>query len=453
MRRWTTTLIVLAAVSAFGCAGPGKLAEKSQNKLAEGDVWKAWHLATKALDKAPANPRAREAAASAASAISQDWQRRITALADVDSMGAAEQVLSYVQFRTDAARYTTVAVGERWMGIESRLRQGAARSHYVDGVAAMGSARPKKAYAQFSEAARFVPDFRDVATRVDEALEQARTRVAIVPLRSANRQISREVAAAWQGALTERLAGGKSFTSILPTEDVERRMRVGDLGGTTRGEAIRLGEKTGADRVVWGSIGPVDSKSGVRFFTRNVWHRVSARDEAGRPVERWVEVAIPVVARTRTVTADLAYEVISTRGRATLARESGPRTLQARAIWTAYIPDGGPDTYALVTDEFRRAHPDRAQQIETEWASVVGASTTLAQVLDAKRASGRRAAERSEVLARYAAGAAFVILEELPSTDELAEAALSSAWASVHRSLLALDPVDDVDVGAISASE
>ena len=29
--------------------------------------------------------------------ISQDWQRRIAALADVDSMDAAEQVLQYVQ--------------------------------------------------------------------------------------------------------------------------------------------------------------------------------------------------------------------------------------------------------------------------------------------------------------------------------------------------------------------
>jgi hypothetical protein len=84
---------------------------------------------------------------------------------------------------------------------------------------------------------------------------------------------------------------------------------------------------------------------------------------------------------------------------------------------------------------------------------VVGASTTLAQVLDAKRASGRRSAERSEVLARYAAGAAFVIIEDLPSTEELAEAALSSAWQSVHRSLVDLDQIDDVDAGAISSTE
>ena len=57
MRRWTTVLIVLAALSGFGCAGPAKLTEKSETKLAEGDMWKAWQLATRALDKAPGNLR------------------------------------------------------------------------------------------------------------------------------------------------------------------------------------------------------------------------------------------------------------------------------------------------------------------------------------------------------------------------------------------------------------
>src|SRR5690242_2510412 len=54
MRRWMTVACVLAAVSVIGCAGPAKLAQKSQDKLAQGDVWKAWELATRALDKAPA---------------------------------------------------------------------------------------------------------------------------------------------------------------------------------------------------------------------------------------------------------------------------------------------------------------------------------------------------------------------------------------------------------------
>src|SRR2546421_11035097 len=107
MRRWTAVLFVLAAVVGSGCAGPAKLAQKSENKLAEGDVWKAWQLATRALDKAPANPRAREAAGAAAASIAGDWQRRITALAAVDSLAAAGGVLKVGGFPTGALPYPT----------------------------------------------------------------------------------------------------------------------------------------------------------------------------------------------------------------------------------------------------------------------------------------------------------------------------------------------------------
>jgi len=455
MRRWTTVLIVLAALSGFGCAGPAKLTEKSETKLAEGDMWQAWRLATRALDKAPGNARAREAAAAAASMISQDWQRRITALAAVDSMDAAEQVLNYVQFRAEAANYTAVTVGEPWISVENSLRQWAAGEGYADGIAAMKSGRPKKAYSRFSDAMRFVSNYRDVATRADAALEQAQTQVAIVPLRTStgNRQMSRDVAAAWNGALVEKLAGAETFTHILPAEDVEKELRLSDLGRTSRADAIRIGKKAGADRVVWGSIGTVQAKTGVQFYTHNVWHQVPGRDEAGRTVMRWVEIPFPVVARTRTVQADLAYEVISTRGGTTLARESCPRTLEARAVWTAFVPDGAADTYMLVSEEIRRSDPDRAAQMEAEWANVVGASTTLSQVIDARRACASRPLEHAAVLSRYAAGAPFVIIEDLPSTEELAQASLCSAWQSVHKSLLALDEVDDVDLGPVSATE
>jgi len=455
MRRWTTVLIVLAALSGFGCAGPAKLTEKSENKLAEGDMWQAWRLAVRALDKAPGNPRAREAAASASSMISQDWQRRIVALADVDSMDAAEQVLKYVQFRADAANYVAVPVGAPWVSTESALRQWAASECYADGMAAMKSGRPKKAYGRYSDAMRFVSNYRDVAARADAALEQAQTQVAIVPLRSStgNRQMGRDVAAAWNGALVEQLAGGETFTHILPAENVERELRLSDLGRTSRADAIRIGKKTGADRVVWGSIGAVEAKTGVQFFTHNVWHRVPGRDESGRTVMRWVEIPFPVVARTRTVKADLAYEVISTRGGTTLTRESGPRTLEARALWTAFVPDGAADTYMLVSEEMRRADPERAEQIEAEWANVVGTATTLSQVIDARRACANRPLDRPTVVSRYASGAAFVMIEDLPSTEELAQASLCSAWQAVHKSLLALDEVDDVDLGPVSATE
>jgi hypothetical protein len=455
MRRLMTTLCVLVAVSGIGCAGPDKLAQKSGNKLAEGDVWKAWQLATQALDKAPANPHARVAASAAAASIAEDWQRRITALAAVDSTNAAEQVLAFVKFRTDAIPYTTVHVSDAWMADETRLRAGAAQRHYAEGVVAARSRRPKKAYAQFLEAERFVSDYRDASERADVVLRQATTRVAVLPLASLTGDVNlgRAIAEEWSGSLVEHMPASDYFTHILPADEVERALSVADLGRTSRADAIRLGAKVGADRVVWGSIGAVDAHSGVHFFQRSIWHLASGRDAAGHTTSSWVEVPLQVVSRTRTVSVDLAYEVISTRGGATLAREHSARNIDARTVWTSYTPDGGPDTYALVTDDMRRTDPDGCRKIESVWAQAVGASTTLAQVLTAKRDRAKHAADPAEVLARYAAGAAFVMLEDLPSTQDLTHAALSASWQPVQHTLVQLDPVDDLDLDAISAGE
>ena len=91
LRRFTLALLAILVVA--GCGGSSKLSKKSEEKLAGGDAWRAWQLAVRALDKEPANPRARAAATAAGTSIVQDWQRRIRALAELDSLRAAEEAL------------------------------------------------------------------------------------------------------------------------------------------------------------------------------------------------------------------------------------------------------------------------------------------------------------------------------------------------------------------------
>ena len=62
-------LSLIATTLVIGCAGTSKLSEKSEKELTKGDAWKAWQLATRALDKEPGNPRARTAATSAGTSI------------------------------------------------------------------------------------------------------------------------------------------------------------------------------------------------------------------------------------------------------------------------------------------------------------------------------------------------------------------------------------------------
>ena len=446
-RRLLPALLAIALIA--GCAGPSKLTRQSEERLARGEAWKAWTLATRALDKAPGNHEAKAAATAAARAIAEDWQRKIRGLAEADSLAAAEEALEFASFRTGALRYTTVPVGTVWAREEQALRFHGARTHYEQGLADLGTGRPKRAYLHFSDVRRFARDYRDVAAMMDRALERATTRLAFVPLRvtSGPAAMGRDVSASWRGDVVERMgAPGDHFTHVQPIEDIERLLTLPDLGRVSREEAVRVGRRAGADRVVWGTIGETDSKTSIHFYTDAIWRRVVERDGDGHDHTRWVPVPIEVIARVRHVTVDLEYEIIATKSGATLARRRDPCALSARAVWTTYVPEGGIEAYALVSDPTRSADPDHAKAVEARWKAVVGEGTTLGQVLEAKRSS-RGWQDRREVLGRYIAGAAFVLLQDLPSAQDLAYAALARASRNVHDDVVRLDPIDDVDLG------
>src|SRR5436309_438339 len=110
----------------LGCAGPSKLAEKSEQMLAGGENGRAWELAIRALDKDPGNTRARVAASAAGNAMAQEWQNRIHVLAQSDSLAAAEQVLQLNAFRVGAVRYAAIGVSPEASAEEQALRRVAA---------------------------------------------------------------------------------------------------------------------------------------------------------------------------------------------------------------------------------------------------------------------------------------------------------------------------------------
>jgi hypothetical protein len=453
-RRLAPALLAIPLV--IGCAGPAKLAERSEEKLAAGDAWRAWQLATRSLDKQPGNPRARVAARNAAAAIAQDWEQRIHALAGADSVAAAEQVLEFAGFRADAARYAVVAVSVDWPRDEQILRHTGARLSYQRGAVAMGSSRPKKAYDAFHDAERFVPGYRDAARLADHAFDKALTRVAVVPFfaSSGNAALGREVADEWRDDLARQMAAPQArFTRIVGGDAIEQAMTVAQLGRTSREDALRLGRKAGADRVVWGSIGGVNSETRLHLFSDRIARRLVEKDADGHETTRWTEIPIEVVARVRTVTADVEYEVIATKSGATVARQHSQRSTSARVVWTSYTPEGDLGAYALVSELVRAANPDRARDVESRWKSTCGDQTTLQQVLEARRSTRGPGRYQRDALPRFIAGAAFVFLEDLPPVEDLAFAALAGGWQPLRDDLVRLDPIDEVDLGVAMADD
>ena len=440
---------------ALGCAGPTKLAERSQHKLAGGDVWKAWQLATRALDREPMNSQAKSAAAAAGQVIADDWQRRIHALAQVDSLRAAAQMLEFVQFRAHAANYTNIEVPPTWVGDERALRRAAANHFYVLGKAALTAHRPKAAFACFHDSERFQPDYRNAAKLADGAYEQALTRVAVLPFAWSgnNEGMGHEVGDQWRDAIADALAPPHSrFTRVLGADAVNGRMTVSQLGRLSRDEAIRMGRKCGAQRVVCGSVGPVSSDTHMQYFRDTVARRIVQKNADGQTTVRWVDVPIEVVARVRDVQVDVDYQILSTTDGSTIAHQHAPRTTHARVVWTSYVPEGELDGYALVSESVRTADPERAKQVETRWKTVCGETTTLQQVLAARRETRGEATYDRGVLGRFAAGAAFVFLQELPPAQDLALAAVKHGWQPLLQDLARLDGVDDVDLG-VAGSE
>jgi hypothetical protein len=454
MIRRMLLLACVLAVAVAGCAGPTKLAERSEQKLAGGDIWQAWQLCTRALEREPMNPRAKAAAASAGRVISDDWQRRISALAQVDSLASAEQVLEFSAFRANAARYTTIAVAPQWAGAERALRNSAANTHYQHGRQALAAKRPKAACAQFRDCERFISGYRDAAARADAAYQQALTRVAVVGFATAGRDPSfgRAVGDEWRMAIAGAMAPPTArFTRVLGADAVDSRMTVAQAARLSREDAWRLARKSGAERVVWGTVGPVESKTDLQWFRDKVARRIVQRTD-GQTTVRWVEVPIEVVARVRDVRVDVDYEVISTRDGATLAHARVPRASRARVVWTSYSPVGDVNDYALVSDVVRAADPERAKQVESRWKSVCGEGATLAQVLAARREARNDAAERAAAIGRMVSGA-VVFLQELPSAEELALASAKQGWQPLLDDLARLDAVDDVDLGVTLGSD
>lgn len=448
LRRFLSFALVAALVA--GCAGSAKLSQKSEEKLASGDAWKAWQLATRALDKEPGNPRAQSAATAAGTAIVQDWQRKIRALAEVDTLQAAEEVLKLSDFRLTAAHYATIPVGAGWPVEETALRRSAARVHYQLGQEAAASKRPKKACAEFTEASRFVNDYRDVGKRIDRTMSDALTRVAVMPFRTANEDptFGAQVAQSWHDALADAVEPPNAqFTRILGDDAIRRSMSVSDLDDLSRNDAVRVGRRMGAQRIVWGTVGPVKSSTDFHLFRDTVCRRVTDKDAQGHDVTHWVDVPIEVVARVRNVTAGIDYEIIDVASGSSLVHRHVDRATQARVVWTSYQPEGDPDSYALVSESVRATNPDRAKDVERRWASVAGNAVTLAEVLQERKRSATAPRSEHDALKSFATGAAFVFLQDLPPADDLAMAALQHGWDPLRDDLLKLDPVDDVDLG------
>ena len=458
MRIRPLNLAWLPILLTLSCAAPSELVRRSGVSLASGDAARAFDWARRALDKEPANPAARAAATDAAAVLMSDARTRIRNLAEVDTVSAARQALELDGFRAQLARYRIeLPPDPSFARDEVLIRSGAAAWYYDAGTRSMAAQRPRRAYAEFVEAGRFAPGYRDVGERERRAWEQALTRVAVLPFNDevSIPGLSQELAEETQRKLAYQLTSPRfEFTRLIGPDQIYRKLTVSQLGHLSREEAVRLGRALGARRVVFGRFHGLRTNTDTDSYHETIFRKVSERDENGDTRVRFVEQRFDAVARERQIWVAYDLQVIDTDDERPLARRGERKSLVARTVYSRFEPVGSCDDYCLVSPGLKAAEPERARRVEKEWSGKFG-SWTLPRLLERARKDAGRTRYLPQYRAEFASAGTStpIFLDDLPPADELAAIALADLWVPLLEMLRELDGVDAVDVRAVAEGD
>lgn len=439
-------LPIIAALALASCAGPAKLAQQSSEALARGDVRKAYDRAVRAIEKDPLNAQARMAYTQASGRVADDYKARVRALAAADTLGAADLVLQFRSFRNTVAQHGSPLVADgAYENDEASIVNSAAHEYYRRGRAAMVEKRPKQAWRDFGSSLVYVPDYADAYKRQQDAWRAARTRVALLPFVDGIqvRGLSQEIADQMSSQIPGH-AGTLNFTEFVAGGEVEGAITVAQFSRLSAEDAVALGRRVGADRVVTGRFAGLRSNNDLKDLTIPIYHRVERKNDKDETVVSWTESTLRVITREREVKVNWDYEVIDVKSGVVLAHREVPADAAARIVWTDFKPEGDPGRYELLPPDVRKRDSERAKRVDSQWQERVG-SWKLADLL--KRARDDRGRSKWSRDYRHEFHGTDsrnrpVWLGELPGEDDLAFVALDDAWRPVLATLQELDATD-----------
>lgn len=448
MRQICRRVLVLAlALSALSCASSSELARRSETALRSHDYERAYREAKSSLAKNSTNGRARMALSSAAAHLIDQKEQRILNLAPRDTLEAAEACIELEELRAEAIRFgATLPVHAEFAATAGVLRQRAAAKLYREGLAHAKQDRPKQAYREFVTARRYVAGYRDLDTRIPKVWQQAVTRVAVLPFDDDTRMpgLSREIADEMHKELGSRVRSKDfEFTELIPAEKIYDQLSVSRLGALSREDAVALGRKLGADRVVWGRFSDLRTDSRTDRYQNSIWHKIVQRDTSGRNIEHYEEVPFDAVERWRQVELRYDLEVIDTDDERTVAERGKDLEATAHTVYTDYLYEGTSDAYLLVPPAMKVKDEARATRVQREWKNTFK-SYTVPKLLDRAKRDHSRRRYRPEWRDEFVRGTNDypVFLDDLPSPHEMVRIALDDSWKDVLAALAEVDAVD-----------
>ena len=422
--------ILATALFVLGCASATKLAQKSQDQLAQGEVRKSYETALKAVKKEPNLEPARVALSDAGSALLAQDLERLRALVQVDTVGAAEVAIEMERIRRETAYYgVALQVDSLALADQDAARAGAARIYVQLGDEERTRGDDKSAYAYFELADRFQPGNRAIQDRLDKSYAAALDRVLVLPIRSDLR--------AWmdKDALTQELNGEMKkleeelvFTQFVFPEVVWAGVPTGFAAPVSREDALRLGREAGATRVLWVRLFGDRIDSHVERYSGQLYIEPEDSDDdlglgwAVAPIdievsEMWATVAIDC----NVYEVESGFPVSNQRS----DHQAGMRTLLSL---TEFEYEG--DDYHLCTPDMEENDDDLCDDLEDDWEELFG-DVSVEGLVEAAEDFGNSG--RTRQCGIYDAGGARRILYygRPPRESDLIGYAVSNAWGGV----------------------
>lgn len=450
---------VFLGLLVLSCASSNSMTRKSEKSLAEGQTRRAYDWARRALDKDPRNDQARANMRTAATNLSAEWKQRIRDMAAADSLGAADECIEFARFRAELARYEVVLPQDPAFREDEILIRSAAAAHaYRAGMIALDAGQPKAAYRSLVDAGQYVPGYRDLATRIPRVYEMAITRVAILPF--ANQTdvpgLSKTIADQIYGEVDDRMNPKQfQFLRLLDTEDVYSKMTVSQLERLDRQQAIGIGRQLGARCVIWGSFSGLDAHSTTGLYHQSIYRHVIDPDPTVKDRDRYDETNFTAVTRQRDVKVHCQFEVVDVATGESLDHYGDDMRAVANTYYSLFFARGDISDYYLLPPAVRRSDANRATAVDKEWAATFGSLSLSKVLLTVREGAKSRTRYRPEYRAEFLRSSYLfpVLLDDLPTPNDMAVMALGNAWKPVHESLKQVDDQDLAPVPAVTSRQ
>jgi len=432
--------LLVPAALATGCASSGKLAQRSGQQLAEGDVQKAWFTALKAIEKDPYNARALSALSASGQALLNHEARRFRGLAPMDPAAAADVSLGMDELRHRVAGYGALLASDAVLvAEEKRVRAGVAATHAADGEAQLEAGRPKDAYAAFERARHYDDSDPKLAVRMQKAHDTAVDRVLIMPYAIDTRApldvrgLSDAMFVSVRDFAAERL----TFTTLADPGLVWNRLLRSGRAEASREAAFAVAEERSATRVAWSRIHGDRIESHSETFIDVVYRRIHLRRPDGSTIVRWDEVPVLVRVEDRWVSLEVECEVHDVAEERVVARRATDYGAGLRIIHTLTPFPGDAADYALYTPDMWSANREACRRRTSTWEAAFGSLSVEGLAGYARKSAKTTVGPRSTrhgVAVRLGRnyGVSYGIL---PGEATLLESALADAWKEVAAAL------------------